>query len=110
MKRYIALLLSISLLLSLFVFPVSAESNNGFTVKVCDATATAGDSLVAVDILLENNPGLAGFSFCVNYNTDKLVLVRAEVDIDYGYQVSAQLEDYGVNLAWTGVPGYAKDT
>lgn len=109
MKRYIALLLSISLLLSVFVFPVSAEGTNAFTVKVCDATATAGDSLVAVDILLENNPGLAGFSFCVNYNTDKLVLVRAEVDIDYGYQVSAQLEDYGVNLAWTGVPGYAKD-
>ena len=109
MKRIIALLLSVSLLLTVFVFPASAEGTNAFTVKVCDATATAGDSLVAVDILLENNPGLAGFSFCVNYNTDKLVLVRAEVDIDYGYQVSAQLEDYGVNLAWTGVPGYAKD-
>ena len=63
MKRIIALLLSVSLLLTVFVFSASAEGTNAFTVKVCDATATAGDSLVAVDILLENNPGLAGFSF-----------------------------------------------
>ena len=70
-KRIFALLLSITLLFSAVVTPVSAESINNFTVKVSDATATAGEARVAVDILLEDNPGIAGFSFCVNYDTVK---------------------------------------
>lgn len=108
-NRVFALFLSITLLLSTFVTPVSAESITDFTVKVGNATATAGDSRVAVDILLENNPGIAGFSFCVNYDTDKLVLVESEINIEDGYKVVAQPTGYGVNLAWTGPSGYSKD-
>lgn len=108
-KKFFALLLSITLLLSAVVTPVSAESINTFTVKVSDATATAGDDRVAVDILLEDNPGIAGFSFCVNYDTEKLVLVESEINIEDGYKVVAQPTGYGVNLAWTGPSGYSKD-
>ena len=106
-KRIFALLLSITLLFSAVVTPVSAESINNFTVKVSDATATAGDSQVAVDILLEDNPGIAGFSFCVNYDTEKLVLVESEINIEGGYKVVAQPTGYGVNLAWTGPSEYS---
>ena len=108
-KRIFALLLSITLLFSAVVTPVSAESVNNFTVKVSDATATAGDDRVAVDILLEDNPGIAGFSFCVNYDTEKLVLVESKINIEDGYKVVAQPTGYGVNLAWTGPSGYSKD-
>lgn len=108
-KRIFALLLSITLLLSAVVTPVSAESINNFTVKVSDATATAGDSQVAVDIMLEDNPGIAGFSFCVNYDTEKLVLVESKINIEDGYKVVAQPTGYGVNLAWTGSSGYSED-
>ena len=108
-KRIFALLLSITLLLSTVVTPVSAERVNDFTVRVSDATATAGDSQVAVNILLENNPGIAGFSFCVNYDTEKLVLVESEINIEDGYKVVAQPTGYGVNLAWTGPSGYTGD-
>lgn len=108
-KRIFALLLSITLLISAVVTPVSAESINNFTVKVSDATATAGDDRVAVDILLEDNPGIAGFSFCVNYDTEKLVLVESKINIEDGYKVVAQPTGYGVNLAWTGPSGYSAD-
>ncbi len=108
-KRIFALLLSITLLFSAVVTPVSAESINNFTVKVSDATATAGDDRVAVDILLEDNPGIAGFSFCVNYDTEKLVLVESKINIEDGYKVVAQPTGYGVNLAWTGASGYSED-
>ncbi|MBR2455101.1 MAG: hypothetical protein IKB36_03515 [Clostridia bacterium] len=109
MKRIFALLLSITLLFSAVVTPVSAESINNFTVKVSDATATAGDSQVAVDIMLEDNPGIAGFSFCVNYDTEKLVLVESKINIEDGYKVVAQPTGYGVNLAWTSPSGYSED-
>ena len=109
MKRIFALLLSITLLFSAVVTPVSAESINNFTVKVSDATATAGDSQVAVDIILEDNPGIAGFSFCVNYDTEKLVLVESKINIEDGYKVVAQPTGYGVNLAWTSPSGYSED-
>jgi len=108
-KRIYALLLSIALLLSAVVTPVSAAGTNNFMVKVSDATATAGDSQVAVSILLENNPGIAGFSFCVNYDTEKLVLVESEINIEGGYKVVAQPTGYGVNLAWTGPSGYSEN-
>ena len=108
-KRIFALLLSITLLFSAVVTPVSAEGINDFTVKVSDVAATAGESQVAVDITLENNPGIAGFSFCVNFDTDKLVLVESKINIDGGHKVIAQPTGYGVNLAWTSASGYAQD-
>ena len=96
-------------MLSALIIPVSAESENDFTVKVSDTAATAGDSRVAVDILLENNPGFAGFSFCVNYDIEKLVLAESEICIEDGYQVITQTADGNLNLAWTDTAGYAQD-
>lgn len=105
-KRLLAFILVCTLMLSTVVTHVSAESAKDFSVRVSDTTATAGDSRVAVDILLENNPGLAGFSFCVDFDTDKLVLVESEISIEGGYQVVSHPTDHGVNLAWTDIADY----
>ena len=104
-KRIFTFLLSTILLFSAIAAPVSATTKN-FAVKVSDAAATAGENRVAVDIRLQDNPGIAGFSFCVNYDTEKLVLVESEINIENGYKVIAQPTGYGVNLAWTGLGGY----
>lgn len=108
-KIIIAFILSITLLFLTVITSVNAEETNAFTVKVDDVVVTAGDSQVAVDILLENNPGIAGFSFCVNFDTDKLVLVESKINIEDGHKVIAQPTGYGVNLAWTSASGYTED-
>ena len=109
MKKFLVLLLSFTLLLSIIVTPVSAGNVTDFTVRVGDTAATAGDDRVAVDILLEGNPGIAGFSFCIDYDMEKLVLVESEINIEDGYKVIARPTGYGVNFAWTGPSGYSKD-
>ena len=108
-KKIILFILSITLLFSAIVTPVSAGKIDDFMVKVSDVITTAGESYVAVNITLENNPGIAGFSFCVNYDTDRLVLVDSKINIEGGYKVIAQPTGYGVNLAWTGATEYTKD-
>lgn len=107
-KRLLSLVLSFTLLIATFI-PVNAATEKDFTIKVNTVTATAGQNRVAVDILVENNPGVAGFSFCVNYDTEKLVLVESKIGIEDGYKVIAQPTGYGVNLAWTGFSGYSED-
>ena len=108
-RRFIALLLSFVVLVSTAAIPVYAETTEDFTVKVSETTATAGDSMVAVDILLQNNPGVAGFSFCVNYDTERLVLVDALICLDGGYRVITERADSSINLAWTAASGYRED-
>ena len=92
-RRFIALLLSFVVFVSAAAIPVYAETTGDFTVKVGEITATAGDSMVAVDILLQNNPGIAGFSFCVNYDTERLVLVNALIWLEGGYRVVSNCGD-----------------
>ena len=108
-RRFIALLLSFVVFVSAAAIPVYAETTGDFTVKVSEITATAGDSMVAVDILLQNNPGIAGFSFCVNYDTERLVLVDALIWLEGGYRVIAEKADSSINLAWTDASGYQED-
>ena len=102
MKRFTAFLLTLTLLITLVAVPVNAQENTGPTVQVSSATAKAGDSNVAVEIFLKNNPGIAGFSFCVDYDADNLVLVKSEVNITGGYPVASPVNDHQVNIAWAG--------
>jgi len=107
MKRFTAFLLTLTLLFTLVAVPVSAQENTGPTVQVSSVTAKAGESNVAVEIFLKNNPGIAGFSFCVDYDADNLVLVKSEVNITGGYQVATPVNDHQVNIAWAGSGTYS---
>lgn len=110
-KRFTSLLLTLALLFSVInvpvnVFAASAQENTEITVQVGSVTAKAGDSNVAVEISLKNNPGIAGFSFCVDYDADNLVFVQSEVNISGGYPVATPINDHQVNIAWAGSGTY----
>ncbi len=107
-KKILAFVLAFALMLSMAVSPVYAQSSDLLTVKVDNTTAIAGESRVAVGISLENNSGIDGFSFCVEYDSDKLVYADATIDID-GYKVISQQGENSVNLAWTGTDTYTQN-
>lgn len=109
MKRFTTFLLTLTLLITLVAVPVSAQGTAGLTVRVGSVTATAGNSNVAVEISLANNPGIAGFSFCVDYDADNLVLVRSELNISGGYPVATPINDHQVNIAWAGNGTYSSN-
>lgn len=106
MKKLLSLLLAASFILSAVVFPVSAESAEAFTVSVDTVNATQAQSDIVVPVRLSGNPGISGFSFCVEYDTDNLVLVKSEITIDSGYKVIRETPGDGLNLAWTGTDTY----
>ncbi len=105
-KKILSFVLAVALLFTMAVAPVHAQSSETFTVKVDSITATAGESRVAVGIQLKNNPGIDGFSFCVEYDSDKLVFLDADINILDGYKVISQQGENNVNLAWTGANTY----
>ncbi len=107
-KKILAFVLAFALIFSMAVSPVYAQTSDVFTVKVNNATATAGDSRVAVGIQLQNNTGIDGFSFCVEFDSSKLVYVDATIDVE-GYKVVAQQDADTVNLAWTGTDTLTND-
>ena len=109
MKKTLSLLLSVILLLSAVVLPVSAESADAFTVSVDTVNAAQAQNDVVVPIRLSGNPGVSGFSFCVEYDSQKLVLIKSEVAINFGYKVAKETSDDGINLAWTGADNYTND-
>ena len=109
MKKTLSLLLSVILLLSAIILPVSAESADTFTVSVDTVNAAQAQNDVVVPIRLSGNPGVSGFSFCVEYDAQKLVLIKSEVAIDFGYKVAKETSDDGINLAWTGADNYTDD-
>lgn len=109
MKKTLSLLLSVILLLSAIILPVSAESADAFTVSVDTVNAAQAQNDVVVPIRLSGNPGVSGFSFCVEYDAQKLVLIKSEVAINSGYKVAKETPDDGINLAWTGSDNYTDD-
>lgn len=106
MKKLLSLLLAASFILSAVVLPVGAESAEAFTVSVDTVNATQAQSDIVVPVRLSGNPGISGFSFCVEYDTDNLVLVKSEITIDSGYKVIRETSGDGLNLAWTGADTY----
>lgn len=109
MKKTLSLLLSVILLLSAIILPVSAESADTFTVSVDTVNAAQAQNDVVVPIRLSGNPGVSGFSFFVEYDAQKLVLIKSEVAINSGYTVAKETPDDGINLAWTGADNYTDD-
>lgn len=69
MKRILALLLSLSLVLSMIVFPASAEDK--FTVEAEKVTGTAGGT-VSLNIKVTNNPGFSALGLRIYYKSDIL--------------------------------------
>ena len=65
MKKTLSLLLSVILLLSAIILPVSAESADTFTVSVDTVNAAQAQNDVVVPIRLSGNPGVSGFSLCL---------------------------------------------
>lgn len=106
MKKLLSLLLAATFILSAVVFHVSAESAEAFTVSVDTVNATQAQSDIVVPVRLSGNPGISGFSFCVEYDTDNLVLVKSEITIGSGYKVMKETSGNGLNLAWTGTDTY----
>lgn len=107
LKRILSTLLTVALLLSTVTIPIHAEGVP-FTITAETVSANAGDGNVAVDIVLSGNPGISGYSFCVNYDTENLVLVDATVNIE-GYKVVSHPSGYGINLAWAGTQKYSEN-
>lgn len=104
MKRILSLLLTAIVFLSLTVQSYRADDAAPITLRVADVSAHAGDRQVAVDVYIEGNSGISGFSFCVGHDDD-LVFAGAEIAVS-GYQVIKEVPGYGVNLAWTGNAEY----
>lgn len=109
MKKIISLMLTIALIISGLTLPTSAQSSESFTVSVDTVNAIQGQNNIVVPIRLSGNPGISGFSICVDYDKDKLMLVKAEIVIDYGYKVIKETSMDGVNIAWTGETNYSKN-
>ncbi len=109
MRRYLSLILVLVLVLTVVTFPVGAQEKNEFSVVVGSTTAKAGEYNVAVDVMLQNNPGIAGFSFCVNYDASVLSLSKTELLASDGYPVVASLDDHCVNVAWASKSSYSAD-
>ncbi len=107
LKRILSTLLTVALLLSTVTIPIHAEGVP-FTITAETVSANAGDGNVAVDIVLSGNPGISGYSFCVNYDTENLVLVDATVNNE-GYKVVSHPSGYGINLAWAGTQKYSEN-
>jgi len=95
----------IAVLLSLSIVPVSADGNQ-FTVFVDSITAEAGTNEVTVDIGVRNNPGINGFSFCVD--AKDLVYLGAECFLD-GYTAVSTNTSHDVNIVWTNLETYSSD-
>ena len=75
-KRFLGIATMFSILIGLFVVPVSASAapgTNDPTVIVSNAAGRAGDT-VDVTISLENNPGIVSMLLGVGYNRDALTL------------------------------------
>lgn len=109
MKKVLSLLLTVALILSAVALPVSAQEVKAFTVSLDTVNATQAQNNVVVPICLNNNPGISGFSFCVDYDTNNLVLVDSEITIDSGYKVIKETSSDGLNIAWTGTDNYTED-
>ena len=94
--------------LSVGILSCQADDTGKVVLRVADMTARVGDRQVAVDICIEGNTAISGFSFCVNHDDD-LTFSRAEIAIDHGYKVTKEIAGYGINLAWTSDTDYVGD-
>ena len=91
MKKFLAILMSVLLLVSGFCLTVTAADDNQFNDEEMDwnhlmgkvsVGAVAGNvyagSTITVPVIIEHNPGITSIKLAVNYDTAVLELVAAE--------------------------------
>ena len=82
MKRILAILLSVVMLLSMVVAPVSAATATPtVTVETVTKEAKAGD-IVTLAVRLTDNPGFSNFEWTVDYDHSKLELQSINTTFD----------------------------
>ena len=74
MKKFLALLLALSMVLSLTVVPASADDK--FTISAERVSAATGDT-VKLNLKVDNNPGFTGLALRVYYKTSLLSCTTA---------------------------------
>ena len=87
----------------------NAEPTSSLSVTVGTASAAMNETDIAIPISVENNTGISGFSFCVDYDSTRLNLESSEIALNDGYKVVGTPEGHAVNLAWTSDSGFANN-
>ena len=70
-KKLVAMLLTLSMLMSLLVLP--AKAADGISVSVSNATISAGGTM-KVDVNVDSNPGFGAMTISVGYKTSILTV------------------------------------
>ncbi len=103
MKKILALLVSLMMILSLAVTAFAAETAT-FTVETVGGTYKAGDE-VSVSLTVSGNPGMAGMAFVIDYDKTQLQLVGFEDTQKMGWTVG--VEGVTVNGAsWADIANF----
>jgi hypothetical protein len=75
-RKRLSVLLAMALLFSLAALTATAADSPSVTVGIVDAsTGKAGDEIM-VSVTLSNNPGVAGFTYALNFENTKLLPVE----------------------------------
>jgi len=73
MKRFLSILLSIAVMVTMCMAPISAENLPTVTVSSIEDAAAIGQD-VELKVSVANNPGFTNFDWLVKYDTDRLNL------------------------------------
>lgn len=80
-KRLLAILLSATMLFGVFpigTFAATEDDSDVMTFKVLEKTIDHGETTVTLPIEIENNPGLVGATFYINFDNDVLEVAYDE--------------------------------
>ena len=102
MKKIIALLASLMLILSLAVTAFAAETI--LTVETVNGTFKAGDE-VTVGVKLSNNPGIAGMTFALDYDKTRIKLIGYEDSGMKGWTIGVE----NAGASWADITDYTKN-
>lgn len=78
MKKYISILLSFMILM--MSLPISASGEGALingTLSIENYSAQSGET-IDVEVILNDNPGITALSFDIEYDSDRLELIKAE--------------------------------
>ena len=83
-------------------------SDGGFYLVIPDMTAKPGDT-VTVKCCLAGNPGIGGFSFCLDYDRTVFTAVEGKVTVEDNAFSTYGDKDEGANFLWTSLTPYTVD-
>ena len=80
-------------------------TDGGFYLVLPDEKAKPGEK-VTVKLVLSGNPGIGGFSFCVNFDKEVLSYQEGKVTLeDNAFSTCGENEE-GINFIWTSMTPY----